>query len=130
LDFTEKNVGALDVAFEIAAQNKARTTLLHVIEPIAGDDDELREFFKKLETRAASELESRSQRFAQAGLAVDQKIRFGRRAYEIVQDALDRQVDLLVLSSHPIDPARPLQSWNTVSYQVSVLCHCPVLLVK
>ena len=28
------------------------------------------------------------------------------------------------------DLAKPLQTWATLSYQVSVLCPCPVLLVK
>ncbi len=131
LDFTEKNRLALDTAFEIAAQNKARVTLLHVIEAIEGGEDaELREFFDRLQQRAEAELESRAQRFSEAGLTVDRKVRLGRRTAEIVQDAADRQADLIVMSSHVIDPARPLQSWGAVSYQVSVLCRCPILLVK
>lgn len=131
LDFTEKNRLALDTAFEIAAQNKARVTLLHVIEAIEGGEDaELREFFNRLQLRAEAELESRAQRFSEAGLAVDRKVRLGRRTAEIVQDAADRQADLIVMGSHVIDPMRPLQSWGTISYQVSVLCHCPILLVK
>jgi nucleotide-binding universal stress UspA family protein len=131
LDFTDKNRSALDVAFEIAQQNKARVTLLHVIETIEGAEDaEMREFYDRLQSRAESELEARAQPFAAAGLVVDRKIRFGRRATEIVQDAADRQIDLIVMSSHPIDPSRPLRSIGTVSYQVSVLCRCPVLLLK
>lgn len=131
LDFTEKNRSALDIGFEIAVQNAARVTLLHVIETIAGPDDaELKQFYDQLQTRAETELEARAQRFAEAGLAVDRKIRFGRRTPEVVQDAHDRQADLIIMSSHPIDPAQPVQSWSTVSYQVSLLCRCPILLVK
>ncbi|HTI49742.1 MAG TPA: universal stress protein [Planctomycetaceae bacterium] len=131
LDFTEKNRSALDLALEIAVQNKARVTLLHVIETVEGvDDADMRPFFDRLERRAESELELRSQPFAAAGIAVDRKIRFGHRTAEIVQDAVDREADLIVMSSHPIDPARPVRSWGTVSYQVSVLCRCPILLVK
>lgn len=131
LDFTEKNRAALDAAFEIAVQNKARVTLLHVIETIEGAEDaEMRAFFDRLQRRAEAELESRAQRFSEAGLAVDRKVRLGRRTIEIVQDAADRQADLIVMSSHVIDPSRPLASWGTVSYQVSVLCRCPILLVK
>ncbi|MGQ0633190.1 MAG: universal stress protein [Planctomycetaceae bacterium] len=131
LDFTDKNQAAVDVAFDIAAQNNARVTLLHVIETIAGPDDaELKEFYDRLQERAESELEVRAQRFVQAKLPVDQKIRFGRRSPEIVQDAHERNVDLIIMSSHPIDPDQPVQSWSTVSYQVSILCRCPILLVK
>lgn len=132
LDFTEKNRAALDVAFEIAAQNKARVTLLHVIETIQGaeEDDELRAFFDRLRKRAEAELESSAQQFEAAGLSVDRKIRYGNRSSEIAHDAADRQADLIVMSSHVIDPARPVQSLGTVSYQVSVLCRCPILLIK
>lgn len=131
LDFTEKNRAALDIAFEIAVQNRARTTLLHVIETIDGAADaELQSFYAKLQQRSQTELESAAQRFSQAGLTVDTKIRFGRRLHEIVQDAVDRQIDLIVMSSHVVDPQRPVQSLGTLSYQISMLCPCPILLVK
>lgn len=130
LDFTEKNVAALEVAFEIAVHNRARVTLLHVVEPIPGGDADLEKFVDKLTSRAESELESRAQRYTQAGVAVETKVHVGPRLKEIVQASLDRRADLIVMSSHRIDPERPLQSWNTLSYQVSVLCSCPILLVK
>lgn len=130
LDFTEKNNSALEVAFEIAVHNRARVTLLHVVEPIPAVDAELRKFVDQLAVRAESELEERAQRFSQARIAVETKVHVGPRLREIVQASLDRAADLIVMSSHAIDPSRPVQSWNTLSYQVSVLCSCPILLVK
>lgn len=131
LDFTEKNIPALDIAFELAVANRARVTLLHVIETIdIPADDELDQFYAKLQARADAELERLSQRFTTGGLATDRKIRFGRRLTEIVNDATERKADLIVMSSHKPDLARPHQTWATLSYQVSVLCPCPVLLVK
>ncbi len=130
LDFTEKNNSALEVAFEIAVHNRARVTLLHVVEPIPAVDAELRKFVDQLAVRAESELEERAQRFSQARIAVETKVHVGPRLREIVQASLDRAADLIVMSSHAIDPSRPVQSWNTLSYQVSVLCSCPTLLVK
>ncbi|MCY2968156.1 MAG: universal stress protein [Planctomycetota bacterium] len=130
LDFTEKNTSALEVAFEIAVHNRARVTLLHVVEPIPAVDAELRKFVDQLAVRADSELEVRAQRFSQAGIAVETKVHVGPRLREIVQASLDRAADLIVMSSHAVDPSRPVQSWNTLSYQVSVLCSCPILLVK
>ena len=131
VDFTAKNRQALDIAFEIAAVNHARVTLLHVIESLdVPVDSDLEAFYAKLEQRARSEMDSLSQRFAAAGLKVDQKIRYGKRLQEIVADSTERKVDLIVMSSHPVDLERPLQSWATLSYQVSVRCPCPVLLVK
>jgi len=133
VDFTQKNRGALEITFELAVENQTRVTLLHVIETIeaAGEpDDELREFYARLEQRAGSELESMMQRFEETKVNVEAKIRIGRRAQEILQFAEEHDVDLIVLSSHPIDREQPIESLGTISYQVSVLCRCPVLLVK
>jgi nucleotide-binding universal stress UspA family protein len=131
VDFTEKNLTALDLVFDLATASRARVTLLHVIETIDVElDSELEQFYAKLEVRADSELERLSQRFVAAGLAVDRKTRYGKRALEIVKDIIERKADLVVMSSHKPDLAKPLQTWATLSYQVSVLCPCPVLLVK
>lgn len=131
VDFTGKNLAALDIAFEIAVQNQARVTLLHVIETIADlTDAEINDFYSRLETRANTELETMAQRFAEAGLKIDRKIRYGKRLREIVQDSIDRQIDLIVLSSHKIEKDQPVENWGTLSYQISVICQCPVLLVK
>ena len=131
VDFTEKNMPALDVAFELAVANRARVTLLHVIETMDVESDaELEQFYKCLQTRADSELERIAQRFVGGNIAVDRKIRFGKRLNEIVRDSVDRKADLIVMSSHRPDLQKPAQTWATLSYQVSVLCPCPVLLVK
>jgi len=132
LDFTTKNQTALDIAFEIAEVNAARVTLLHVIERIdeAAEDEDTEAFYQRLQARADAELELRSQRFAEAGLETEYKLRMGRRAEEIVRFVSERDVDLTVLSSHPIDADQPVKSLATISYQVSILAPCPVLLVK
>jgi universal stress protein A len=131
VDFTEKNLAALDVAFEMAVANHARLTLLHVVETMDVETDaELEQFYATLQSRADSELERMAQRFVAAKIAVDRKIRFGKRLNEIVRDSAERKADLIVMSSHKPDLQNPTQTWATLSYQVSVLCLCPVLLVK
>ena len=40
------------------------------------------------------------------------------------------KADLIVMSSHRVDPATAVQSLSMLSYQVSILCDCPVLFVK
>src|SRR5579863_4209410 len=131
LDFTAKNQAALDIAFELASQNRAAVTLLHVIETIENvPDEELKSFYARLASHAETEMEARAQRFAGAGIRVDRKIRYGKRLTEIVRDSRERRVDLIVMSSHKVDPATPAESLGTLSYQVSFLCDCPVLLIK
>jgi nucleotide-binding universal stress UspA family protein len=131
LDFTEKNQSALDVAFEMAVANQSRVTLLHVIEQIdLPGDDEVDEFTDQLRQRADRELELRGQRFAEANVSIDWKIRLGERAREIAGYESEHAIDLIVLSSHPVDATDPARSLATLSYQVAVLSRCPVLLVK
>lgn len=131
LDFTEKNLPALNIAFDLAVMNHARITMLHVVEEIRGDRDaEMIRFYDRLRDRAQSELETLGQRFDEAGIAVDRKVRIGKPLKEIVTDSVEREIDLIVMSSHRPDLTKPLETWATLSYQVSVLCPCPVLLVK
>jgi len=90
----------------------------------------VQEFVERLQRRADSELELRSQRFAEANVAVEWKTRLGKRAREIVSYEAEHDVDLIVLSSHPVDSDDPPGSLATLSYQIAVLSRCPVLLVK
>ncbi len=134
IDSTVKNSAALDIAFELAVQNKATTSLLHVVQAIdsGGDspDEETTEFYEHIRERAASELERMSQRFLDADVPCEVKVRIGDRLQEIVEFAGHHAVDLIVMSSHRIDPNHLAETWGTLSYKVSVICECPILLVK
>lgn len=131
VDFTSKNESAIGVAEELAQQYDATIALIHVIETInLPEDDELREFYAELERRSLSQLNKIADRFREAGAMVDQVVRFGHRAEEIVAFTAEQNIDLIVMSSHRVEPDSPSRSWNTLSYQISLLCHCPILLVK
>ena len=132
LDFTAKNQAALRCALRLAKQNRASVTLLHVIETIeyADDDSEILLFYEKLKQRARANLASRAESFEQAGVRVHEKIVMGKRAHAIVRYALKKEFDLIVLSSHKVNLNEPHRGWATLSYQVSILSQCPVLLVK
>lgn len=61
---------------------------------------------------------------------VDAHVVFGRRVEETLNFSRARQVDLIVLASHPIDPAEPASSMGTRSDKLGILAPCAVLLVK
>jgi nucleotide-binding universal stress UspA family protein len=63
-------------------------------------------------------------------LAVEGQLILGRPTAGILKVAADCKADLIILSSHRIDPAHPTEGWGTISHQISVLADCPVLLVK
>lgn len=134
LDLSPRNTAALDVAFEIAVENKARVSLLHVIQRIdeQGDepDDELKLFYEQIRRRAESDIETLSQRFSEAGVDVETKVSVGYPLQDIVWFAESHRVDLIVMSSHPVNKDDIARSLGTLSYKVSIACQCPILLVK
>lgn len=134
LSLSTKNKTAVDIAFDLAVHNKASISLLHVVQSIeAGTetpDRETSDFYEHISKRAESELEALSRRFLEADIQCEFKVRIGDRMEEIVQFAHDHRVDLIVMSSHRVDPDRLAETWGTLSYKVSVICDCPILLVK
>ena len=134
LSLTTKNKTAVDIAFDLAVHNKAAISLLHVVQSIESDSDspdkETQDFYEHMRRRAESELESVSRRFLEADIQCEFKVRVGDRLGEIVKFASEHRVDLIVMSSHPVDPDRLAETWGTLSYKVSVICECPILLMK
>ena len=134
VDFTEKNEAALASAIEIAGRSdgeESEVTLLHVIETIEHVEfDEMKDFYRGLETRAAAKLFAMEERFQSAGVRVRHDILYGKRAETIVRHAEEREADLIVLSSHRVDRDHPALGVGAISYRIAIVARCPVLLVK
>lgn len=132
VDFTLKNEAALNAALDLArGSSEAKVTLLHVIETIEHVEfDEMADFYRGLETRAAAKLYGMEDRFKQAGLSVDHEIIYGKRTETIVHHAEERGYDLIVLASHPVDREHPALGIGSISYRIAIVVRCPVLLVK
>lgn len=132
VDFTEKNEPALDSALEIAGRGEdAEVVLLHVIETIEHIEfEEMADFYRGLESRAAAKAFALEERFTRAGVRVRHEILYGKRAETIVRFAEDQEMDLLILSSHKVDRDHPALGWGTISYRIAIVARCPVLLVK
>lgn len=134
VDSTAKNNAAMDIAFELAIQNRASASILHVVQAIDSDgetpDEETTEFYDQIRKRTESEMERISQRFIDAEVPCEVKVRVGDRLQEIIDFSSQHAVDLIIMSSHRIDPGNLAETWATLSYKVSVICDCPILLVK
>jgi universal stress protein A len=61
---------------------------------------------------------------------VESNILYGNRVQEILRFATDHNIDLIVMDSHRIDLVNPGHGWGTISYKVSVLAQCPIMLIK
>jgi universal stress protein A len=134
VDFTEKNEVALKSAIEIAGRSDGEGSeidLLHVVETIDHIDfNEMSEFYRGLETRAAARIFKLEEGLKGQGLRVRNEVLFGKRAETIVRYAEEKAVDLMILSSHQVDRDHPALGWGTISYRIAIVARCPVLLVK
>jgi nucleotide-binding universal stress UspA family protein len=132
VDFTEKNEAALSSAAEIASGSEgAQATLLHVIETIEHIEfEEMADFYRGLEARAAARLFQMEEKLKAAGVRVRHEVVYGKRAETIVRYAEEHGTDLMILSSHKVDRDHPALGIGTISYRIAIVARCPVLLVK
>ncbi len=129
VDFSDRNVVALDHAQRLVGSGDGEVIMLHVIETLDAPFDELEEFYRQLEDRARQRMNELAARL-RGSVRLSNHIRYGSRVREIVEYARDQQVDLVVVSSHQLDPDRPAQTWMTISHQVAILADNPVLVLK
>jgi nucleotide-binding universal stress UspA family protein len=131
VDLTDTHQQAIDIAAQLASEGGGQVTLLHVVEVIPGLwVEEERDFYDRLEAAARDHLARLGRRLEEKNLPRHEEVIFGNRAQEIVRYAMETGVDLIVLKSHRIDLATPGAGWGTLSYKISILSQCPVLLVK
>lgn len=132
VDFTEKNEAALSSVVEIASGSEdAQITLLHVIETIEHIEfEEMEDFYRGLEARAAARLFQMEEKLKTAGVRVRHEVVYGKRAETIVRYAEEHGTDLMILSSHKVDRDHPALGLGTISYRIAIVARCPVLLVK
>ncbi|NLA74663.1 MAG: universal stress protein [Deltaproteobacteria bacterium] len=63
-------------------------------------------------------------------IVIHTDITYGKRVQEIVRYASQKQMDLIILSSHKLEETGPGEGWATISYRVAILAPCPVMMVK
>lgn len=130
VDLSDRNTEALKVAHGMAGVG-GKLTLIHAVELIPGlEREEEPAFYDRLEAAAQKKLGEQAAALEAQGQITEVVIEAGRRVEIIVGWAEAHDVDLIVLASHRIDPASPVKSWGTLSYQIGLLSPCSVLLVK
>lgn len=130
VDLSPRAELAIDAVRQIAV-HAAAVELLHVVERIPGlEDPEIGEFYSELEARARKQLEAWAAPLEREGFEVTLTLRVGKRGTEVLRRVRESQCDLVVLASHPLDPAEPHRALGTVSHQVALVAPCPVLLLR
>jgi nucleotide-binding universal stress UspA family protein len=131
VDLSSRGEQAIRMALDLLDRERGVVWLLHVVETIVAEDDaELESFYADLGAKAASKLTTWIADLGVGQVRIEPLITFGHRAREILQRAESLGCDLVVLSSHRVDPDHPAGGIGTISHQVALLCGCPVLLVR
>ena len=131
IDLTERNREAMEIAVEMGVAGASQVTLLHVVETIEdAESEELDRFYGKLASRASKVMDRLIVEFNRDGLSIGKAVIYGKRVREILKFADENAVDLIIMSSHRLEPEDATQGWGTISFKVGVLSHCPVMLVK
>jgi nucleotide-binding universal stress UspA family protein len=136
-DFSEFANYALSYAASLARQFSASIICVHVIEPVAPtvgytgltEPLPIADLSEQLEESAERELPKIGACEECSGLEVEEVIAHGDAAAEIVRVAKERNVDLIVISSHGRTGLGRILFGSTAE---SVVRHapCPVLVVK
>src|SRR5262249_46848850 len=130
VDLTDTHQQALDIAARLATPG-GDVVVLHVIELLHGlSREEEPDFYRRLERKARAHLERLLPRLGAQPVPAVAEVLYGERAREIIRYALERGVDLIVLTSHRVEPANPETRWGGLSYKIGFLAPCPVMLVK
>lgn len=131
LDLTDKHDAVLRIAVDLAKQGGAEVMLLHVIELIAGlPPEEDQQFYNRLEKLARGVLPRWGKALDEHKIRWQLEVVFGNRAQETALFAARSKADLIILTAPRLDPSNPASGWASLSFKVSVLAECPVLLVK
>ena len=129
VDLTDKNHRAIEVACALAAPG-GTVTALHVIEMIDAPFEELEDFYKRLEEQARERMNAMCQPFRDSRATIQELVVYGRRAPEIVRYAQEHSVDLIVITSHRMDPDHPERGFMTISHQIALVAPGPVLVLR
>ena len=131
VDLTDKHGPALALAGDLAKQSGGEVVLVHVIEVIPGlSIEEERDFYRRLEKMARTHLGRLGGRLKDRGVRWHAEVLLGSRGPEVVRFAVDAGVDLIVVTSPRFEPDHLSAGWGSLSYKISVVCACPILLVK
>jgi nucleotide-binding universal stress UspA family protein len=131
VDLSNRHGPALEIGKTLAKQNRGEIVLLHVIELIAGlSMREEKDFYRKLEKVAEARLKKLEARLGIGKVRHSRRILFGHRGPTIIKYAKEIRASLIVLTAPQVDLKNLSVGWGSLSYKVSILARCPVLLVK
>jgi nucleotide-binding universal stress UspA family protein len=130
VDLTNRHQAAMDIAAKLI-HPRDRVTLLHVIEIIAGLPEEGEEkFYEHLETASRRHMARLVEAMKRRKISCSAVVVRGHRVAEVVRFASDTKVDLIIVTTPPVDHTNVSSGWGSFGYKVALVSPCPVLLMK
>jgi len=131
-DFAPRSKNAREHALYLARALGSSVHILHAIEPLKYDevDDEIRDFYKTLESQMSGKMAAEREVFDKSGLSVYTDIIIGPRWRVINAYAEEKGIDLIIMGSHGIRSESGEVSVGTTSHKVMFSSPCPVLIVR
>ena len=131
LDLSSKSETAHRQVADLLQFSDGSVILFHVIETILGLPVESEQaFFDSLQQSGEAHLHQIGRTFDQHNVRWTMEIKYGKPVAEVVRFAKENDVDLIVLTAPNFDPENPTVGGASRSFKVSLLSHCPILLVK
>jgi len=129
-NFSDSDLEALAYAEKLADKN-GEITLIHAIEPIPHlNEKEDQAFYDRLRARAAEKMSRLLAQHHHKSIAIKGEVLMGKRWECIVGFAEEHHIQLIVMSSHPVDRRRDPAHLGSVSHRVAIMAPCPIFLVK
>jgi nucleotide-binding universal stress UspA family protein len=130
VDFYPASIQAVNYAARLAASNKARVYLLHVMAPVIDDPYSYAPYMPQLvkfrRQRSADQMEKVEQRFRKAGIPSSSRLKLGNVYDEIEREIRRSKPDLVVMGTHG---RSGLKRWFFGSITEKLLRHSKVPLL-
>jgi universal stress protein A len=130
VDLADRHHAAITLAAKLASP-EATVTLLHVIETIGElSTGEEQNFYRSFKKNSRTFLERLGKQLEDRKISWRAEILLGRRTSDTVRYATEIGADLIILTAPRFDPSNPGANWGSLSFKISMLAQCPVLMVK
>jgi nucleotide-binding universal stress UspA family protein len=131
VDLADRHEPSLEIAARLATPGAGEVTVLHVIELLRDLPREADpKFYQRLEDKSRARLDVFAASLKDKGVSARPIVVYGERVREVLRYATQEAVDLIVLTSHPVEPDEPGGGLGTMSYLIGIAARCPVMLVK
>lgn len=134
-DYSDLSLYAFDYAVSFARQFGARLVLMHVVDVFLSDPAYFapyvpdRGMFEDFEKKSRERLEEIAKTRVPAGVPVEIVVKQGRAFVEIIREAREREIDLIVIATHGRSGLSHAMFGSTAE-RVVRKAPCPVLSIR